>query len=83
VSNDDLGFGPFIAGLLIVAGVFFLIGGIRGINAANKRAVEAGVAYWSVDPKTGAKEFKYYKIPQTEAENTEDSTNPPCINGEE
>ena len=64
--SDNAGCGFFIMGFVISAIIFFFVGGICGIRAANKSAIEAGVAYWSVDEKTGDTTFEYKNNKQKE-----------------
>lgn len=42
-----------------VAGLIFYIGAASGIDLCRKRAIEAGVAEYVADPKTGAVSFVY------------------------
>jgi hypothetical protein len=53
----------FVAG--IVLGV--IVGYAAATNGIRGRAIEANVAEWQIDPKTGAKEFVWVELPAPRA----------------
>lgn len=57
--NNDIPV-PVIIGLMLLTGIFAWTGGsAHGRNDAREKAVQAGVAYWQIDPKTGDRTFVY------------------------
>jgi hypothetical protein len=48
-----------LASIMIILGLFFVCGMTMGKVLQQKEAINAGAAYWDVDPKTGETQFKY------------------------
>ncbi len=63
MSNDEKegAIGWFIVGFILAAFIFgFMTHGCTEYTVQNE-AIRAGVAEWTIDPKTGVKTFKYKK----------------------
>ena len=51
---------------VVIAVAFSAVGVIEGRGRERERAIQAGAAYYTVDPATGDTEFKYIKEKEDE-----------------